>query len=143
MNEKKELSEQELALSIQILQEQAKALASNVETLTIYLHELSISKKTLEGLQTCTKGDEILVPIGASSFVKARIEDTENVIAGVGADVSVAKTVEQAIDSLEKRITLMESKIKENQETYVRVAQKLEELGAQAQKLLEEKGEYV
>jgi prefoldin alpha subunit len=143
MKEAKGMSEQELALGIQVLQEQARILASNVETLTIYLHELATSKKTLEGLQTRKKGDEILVPIGASSFVKARIEDTQKVIAGVGANVSVAKTVEQAIDSLEKRITLMESRIKENQETYIQVTQKLEELGAEAQKLLKEKGEYV
>lgn len=133
-------SEQELAINIQILQEQARIIASNVERLTIYLQELNTSKTTLEGLQTLKKGDEILVPIGASSFIRARIEDTEGVIVGVGANVSMDRTVEEATTNVQERITFVESKIRENQETYVKIAQKLDELSAEAQKLMEKRG---
>ncbi len=135
-----EESEQELAINIQILQEQARIIASNVERLTIYLQELNMSKDTLEGLQTLTKGDEILVPIGASSFIRARIEDTETVIVGVGASVSMDRSVDKATTNVQERITFVESKIRENQETYIKIAQKLDELNVEAQKLMEKRG---
>lgn len=128
--------EQELALNIQILQEQARIIASNVEKLTIYLQELNMSKTTLEGLQTLNKGDEILVPIGASNFIRARIEDTTGLIVGVGANVSMDKTVEEAVTAIQEKISFIESKIRENQETYIKVAQKLDELNTKAQELM-------
>ncbi len=138
-----EMSEQELVVNIQFLQDQAKMLASNIEMLSIYLQELATSKVTLEGIQTLKKGDEILVPIGASSFIRARIDDTEKVIVGIGANVSMNKTMEQALEGLEKRITFTQSRIKENDEKYRVVATKLEELSAKAQEILEKKGENV
>ncbi len=137
------MNERELAINIQILQEQAKILASNVEMLSMYLQELATSKLTLEGIKNLTKGDEILVPIGASSFVRARIDDTARVIAGIGANVSVDRTIDDASKNLEERITLIEAKIKENQENYMNVAERLDELTAQARTLMGEKGENV
>jgi len=138
-----EMSEQELVINIQFLQDQAKMLASNIEMLSIYLQELATSRVTLEGIQTLKKGDEILVPIGASSFIRARIDDTERVIVGIGVNVSMNKTTEQALEELEERITFTQSKIRENDEKYRAVAARLEELSAKAQKILEKKGENV
>ena len=141
MNEEK-MNERELAMNIQFLQEQAKILASNVEMLTMYRQELATSKVTLEGLKNLKKEDEILVPIGASSFIRARIDDTETVIVGIGANVSVDRSTDDAVENLGERIALTETKIKENQDNYMRVAEKLEELNFQARKLIE-KGENV
>jgi prefoldin alpha subunit len=137
------MSEQELALNIQILQEQAKILAANVERLNEYLQDLAVSKATLEGMQTLEKGDEILIPIGASTFVRARIEDTEKVIAGVGANVSMDTPVEQGLATVQERIEMTQARIKENQEAYLQVVQNLEEFGAEAQERLQEKGKNV
>lgn len=142
MTEKEEMSERELAINVQILQEQAKILAQNVEMLAMYLQELMTAKATLEGIKEMEKGDEILVPIGASSFIHACIENTQNVIVGIGAAYSTDKTVDQAVENIQQQIALTESRIRENQETYAQVAAKLEELSAEAQTRLE-KREYV
>ena len=139
----KQLSERDLLINIQILQEQAKILASNVEMLTMYLQEMVTSKLTLEGIQDLNPGDEILVPIGASSFIRARIDDTEKVIVGVGADVSVDRACEDAVQDLEKRISLTQERIKENQDNYMKVTAKLEEFNAQAQEIMQQKGDHV
>lgn len=130
----KEMNEQELALNIQILQEQGRILASNVERLSVYLQELATSEATLEGMQTLKKGDEILVPIGASSFIRARIDDTEKVIVGVGSNVSVDKTLGDATASIQERMSLVESKIRESQDAYMKVAQRLDVFAAEAQR---------
>ncbi|MGD2249312.1 MAG: prefoldin subunit alpha [Candidatus Methanofastidiosia archaeon] len=134
-----EMSQQELVVTIQILQEQAQLLASNLEQLSNYLQDLSISKATLEGVKALKKGDEILVPIGGSTFVKARIEDVENVIVGAGADVSMGKKIAEGISTMTERITMTQSRIQDTQETYQKVAQKLQEYRAYAQRVI--KGE--
>ncbi|MBU7044080.1 MAG: prefoldin subunit alpha [Theionarchaea archaeon] len=139
MTEESQMTEQELLTNIQILQEQAKVFASNIEMLNMYLEELHRSKVTLEGLEHVKKGDEILVPIGATSFIHARIEDTENVISGIGANVSVDRTVQEAIKNLEERISLTESKINQNQENYTKVASTLEQLSARVRAAYQEK----
>ena len=139
----KQMGERELAVNIQLLQEQAKILASNVEMLSMYHQELTTSKLTIEGLKTLKKGDEILVPVGASSFIRARIDDTEKVIVGIGADVSVDRTIEEAAKNLEERISSTEERIRENQENYMKVAARIEELTAEVRKILGEKGENV
>ncbi|MBU7013416.1 MAG: prefoldin subunit alpha [Theionarchaea archaeon] len=129
-----EINEQELALNIQVLQEQGRILASNVERLSMYLQELAASRATLEGMQSLKKGDEILVPIGASSFIRARIDDIEKVIVGVGSNVSMDKTLGDAAASMQERMNLVESKIKESQDAYIKVAQKLDVFTAEAQR---------
>jgi len=139
MREGRQMTEQELLTNIQILQEQAKVFASNIEMLNMYLEDLYRSKTTLEGLKSVNQGDEILVPIGASSFIRARIDDTQNVISGIGANVSVDRTVDEAIKNLEERISLTESKINQNQENYMKVAGTLEQLSARARAVLQEK----
>jgi prefoldin alpha subunit len=139
MREGRQMTEQELLTNIQILQEQAKVFASNIEMLNMYLEDLYRSKTTLEGLKSVSQGDEILVPIGASSFIRARIDDTQNVISGIGANVSVDRTVDEAIKNLEERISLTESKINQNQENYMKVAGTLEQLSARARAVLQEK----
>lgn len=143
MNEGEKMNEQELLVNIQILREQAKIIASNVEMLSVYLQELASAKATLEGVKLLKKGDEILVPIGGASFIRARIDDTEGVIIGVGANVSVDRTLTEAISVAEEKINFTQSKISENQEAYMKVTSTLEELSDQAQDLLREKGENV
>ncbi len=143
MNEGEKMNEQELLVNIQILREQAKIIASNVEMLSIYLQELASAKATLEGVKPLKRGDEILVPIGGASFIRARIDDTEGVIIGVGADVSVDRTLTEAIAVAEEKINFTQSKITESQEAYMKVTSTLEELSAQAQDLLREKEENV
>lgn len=147
MNDEKEtekpMSEQELVYNIQVLREQAKVLASNIDMLTMYLQELVTAKATLEGVHVLKKGDEILVPIGGAAFIRARIDDTEAVIAGIGANVSADKSMDQAVAHLGKKIEMTQSTIKENQERYMKVAAALDELNSRAQSLLQEKGENV
>lgn len=132
-----EMSQQDLLANIQILQEQAQILATNLERLSNYLQDLSISKATLEGIQDLKEGDEILVPIGGSTFVKARIEDVNNVIVGAGADVSMNKKIEDGISTMGERIDMTQSRIQDTQETYQKVAQKLQEYKARAQKMVQ------
>ncbi len=72
---------------------QADAYRQNVEMIDANLAELRMVKESLEQVRNLKQENEILVPLGAESFARAKIIDTEKVIVGIGAEVAVKKTV--------------------------------------------------
>lgn len=72
------------------------------------LTELKVSSLTLDGLEKEKKGTELFVPIGGGSYVKAKLETSKTVVVGVGADVAIEKTVNEAKEELETRIAELE-----------------------------------
>ena len=69
------------------------------------LAELKVSNLTLEGLEKEKKGAQLFVPVGGGSYVKAKLETTKKVVVGIGADVAVEKSLKDAKEELNKRIT--------------------------------------
>jgi len=70
--------------------------------------ELRVSSMTLEGLEKEKKGAQLFVPIGGGSYVKAKLETTEKVVVGIGADVAVEKSLKETKVELEARIAELE-----------------------------------
>ena len=63
---------------------------------------------TLEGLDKEKEDAPLFVPIGGGSYIKAKLGSAETMIAGLGADVAVEKTVGEAKESLGHRIEDLE-----------------------------------
>jgi len=66
----------------------------------------------MEGLEKEGPNKTILVPIGGGSYVKAKLERIDKVIAGVGAQVAVERTLEETKENVKKRL----EEIKKNKE---------------------------
>jgi len=125
-----------LAYEYQLLQAQAPLLAQNLELLTMGRNEFQAVKETLEGLKKVKEEKpEILVPIGAGSFLKARIEDKENAIVSVGAGYAIEKNLDDAIKYLEARIKEYDDAIAKTQEGLKKLEAQLNELAERAQVL--------
>ena len=82
-------------------------LASAVQELALrtqaYMAELRAAGRTLEALAG-REGAEVLVPIGAGSFIWARVERVDKAIVSLGADVSVEVDVERAKEMIGERL---------------------------------------
>lgn len=131
------MNRDELLANIQLLQEQEKILAQNIELLNVQLSELGVAKITIQSLGEQKKGDEILVPIGAGNFLKTTLLETSKLISGIGADIAVEKSLEDAVQVLDVRIEEIRKKISENQKALQQIDSKLRELV----KIYQEKGE--
>ena len=77
-----------------------------------YLAELRLAGSTLEGISG-QEGAEVLVPIGAGSFVWARVERVDKVMVGVGADVVVEMDIERAKEVVGERMAEAEKALNE------------------------------
>ena len=88
---------------------QAESLRQQIETLDATILDLTTVLETLEYIKTKGKDKTVLVPIGAGNFIRAKIEDTEHVVMGVGGRLSVEASIDEAKELINERIKLLES----------------------------------
>ena len=73
-----------------------EALTRQVNVLRSTLYEVNMANESVKALMEANEGDEILIPIGASSFMNVKVSSNKNIIVGVGSNISVEKTPEEA-----------------------------------------------
>jgi prefoldin alpha subunit len=73
-----------------------EALSRQVNVLRSTLDEVNMANESVKALMEANEGDEILIPIGASSFMNVKVSSNKNIIVGVGSNISVEKTPEEA-----------------------------------------------
>ncbi len=97
-----------MVVELQLLENALDTLQTRVGLVNASINELRMANATLEGLKKEEKGSTILVPLGGGSYMKAKIEDADRLIIGIGADVAVEKTVNAAQEDVGTRILELE-----------------------------------
>jgi prefoldin alpha subunit len=69
------------------------------------------AKQAVESFGKKKEGDEILVPFGAGVHAFAKIAKAKQILVGVGASLSIEKTPEGAIKTLDERIEELEKEL--------------------------------
>ena len=67
------------------------------------------------------EGDEILVPIGASIFVTAKVTDCKNAVVGIGSKVSVDKELGEAENFIGSVVVELRESLKKVNGSYAEV----------------------
>jgi prefoldin alpha subunit len=83
---------------------QLEGLLRQQQLIQLAVDEHVRARETLKELAKGTPGDEVLMPLGANSYVPARISENGSVIMGMGAGVSIQKTKEEAEAFLDTKI---------------------------------------
>lgn len=130
MSEEKLTQQQLQALSakFQQFQYQADSIAQQLNLLQVTIRDLESALTTISALKDETAGKEILVPIGFGSFINSTITNTDKVVIGIGAGISVEKKNDDARAFLEKRKSEL---IKYNEQ----MNSTLEKLGSEMQNI--------
>lgn len=106
MSEEDEL--RRLAVELRILQGTAEALQSRINFLNAAFAELDYARRTLEGLENEKVDAPIFVPIGGGSYIKAKLGEVDKVVYGVGAGIAIEKTLKEAKEKVESRVSRLE-----------------------------------
>lgn len=77
--------------------ERVEALSRQVQVLRVSLEEVTMSADALKAFKNAKEGDEIMVPVGASSFITVKVTSNRNVVVGIGSNISVEKDINDAI----------------------------------------------
>jgi len=100
-------SETDLRRGIAVLdqyREQIEAIAQQQEMIRISLEEHMRARETLTRYGDAGKGAEVLVPIGANSFLVAESKDVSKAFVSVGSDLLVYDDIEAQLARLDARI---------------------------------------
>ena len=85
-----------LSVELRFLEQTAEAIQSRVNMINAVITDLVYASMAMEGLEKEKENSELLVPIGGNSYIKAKLENPDKIIVGMGAGVSVEKTLQEA-----------------------------------------------
>lgn len=129
-----------------LLEEQLNDLQSRIEIISAQVQEHINASITMNNLKN-EQGHDALIPIGAQIYIRATINDTSKVLIGLGAGISVEKTVEQAGTDLEARVSNMQKLLTSMRDEYAKTAEKVNnlrsQLGETAQEILKDRKKQV
>jgi prefoldin alpha subunit len=114
-----------LSVEMRYLEQTAEALQQRISMVNAALTDLTYASMTLDGIEKEKENAELLVPIGGNSYVKAKITDTNKVIVGIGAGVSVEKTLLEAKTALKERLDELEKTMNSAQQQFTQVAERI------------------
>jgi prefoldin alpha subunit len=114
-----------LSVEMRYLEQTADALQQRISMVNAALTDLTYANMTLDGIEKEKENAELLVPIGGSSYVKVKIADTNKVIIGLGAGVSIEKTLPEAKVALKERLDELEKTMNSAQQQFSQVAERI------------------
>jgi prefoldin alpha subunit len=133
--------EEEITRNLTLIEyhkQQLESIDIQLQYLQSTLADYQRAKITVGQLNTVYDNSELLIPVGAGTFVNGSLKNTSNVLIGVGAGIVIEKTIDEAVIKLEERI----KRIQENLEKMVSLGQKIqsdaEELSHKTQQMMEE-----
>jgi len=116
-----------LSVELRYLEQTAETIQTRVNMINAVITDLTYASMTLEGLEKEKENSELFVPIGGNSYIKARLESRDKVIVGMGAGVSIEKTLQEAKEILKKRLENLEKTRLSLQQQLNQVAERINE----------------
>lgn len=133
MSEREEL--QELSQQLQFVESQLEALQTEVQTLQARKQNIA---DAIEAIGTLESDSTVQVPVGGDAYVRATVEDIDEVLVGIGGGYATEQTQGDATDLLDERQSLLDDRISELRDVISNLQAQGEELGQRAQQHLQE-----
>ena len=121
--EEEELSR--LSIEVRLLEQTAQTLQQRIGMINAALTDLTYANMTLESIEKEKEDAELLVPIGGSSYIKVKLASTDEVIVGMGAGVSIEKTLPEAKAIVKERLDELEKTMASAQQQFAQVAERI------------------
>jgi prefoldin alpha subunit len=125
-----------LSVEMRFLEQTAETLQQRIGMINAAITDLTYDNMTLEGIEKEKDDAELLVPIGSSSYIKVKLANADKVVVGMGAGVSVEKTLPEAKAIVKERLDELQKTMMSAQQQFAQVAQRINSGRSQLQNLL-------
>jgi prefoldin alpha subunit len=112
-------------MEMRYLEQTAEGLQQRITMVNAAISDLMYANATLDGIEKEKENAEMLVPIGGSSYVKVKLADSNKVIVGMGAGVSIEKSLAEAKVTLKERLDELEKTMNSAQQQFSQVAERI------------------
>jgi prefoldin alpha subunit len=126
-----------MTVELRFYEQTAEAVQSRLNMIQAVVTDLTYAGMTLSALENEKEGSELLVPMGGNSYIKARLDSPDKLIVGMGAGVSVEKTLPEAKEIMKKRQEEFEKTRMSMQQQFVQVIDKTKDLREKIESLVE------
>ena len=110
------MEDDELRQALAILETynaQLEALNRQVRLLQVSLDDTTRARESFKALADAKEGDEILIPVGASSFIRAKVTDKKTAIVGIGNRISAEKDLAEAAEFMDAGVAEITAALRE------------------------------
>ena len=114
-----------LSVEMRYLEQTAETLQQRIGMVNAAITDLTYANMTLDGIEKEKENAELLVPIGGSSYVKVKLADSNKVIVGMGAGVSIEKTLQETKTTLKERLDELEKTMNSAQQQFSKVVERI------------------
>jgi len=121
---------QQLAETIQALDRERQALEGDIDDLRDRQRAID---EAIDGIETLESGSIVQVPLGGGAYVRAEVQDIDEVVVDLGGDYAAEREQEGAIESLEAKRGRLDDRIAEVEEEVDEIEQESAELEQRAQ----------
>ena len=125
-----------LSIEMRYYEQTAETLQQRISMVNAAMTDLTYANMSLESIEKEKKNAELLVPIGGSSHIKVKLASPDKVIVGIGAGVSIEKTLPEAKAIVKERLDELEKAARAAQQQFAEVAQRINAGRSQIQSLL-------
>ena len=123
--DKSEEELRKLSVEMRYLEQTAETLQQRIGMVNTAISDLTFASMTLDGIETEKENAELMVPIGGNTYIKAKLADTNTVIVGMGAGVSIEKTLAEAKVTLKERLDELVKTLNVAQQQFNQVAERI------------------
>jgi len=123
---------------LQQLSQELQALDEEIEALEVEIddhREESDIDDAIEAIETLDSGSTVQVPLGGGAYVRAEVQDIDEIIVSLGGNYSAEQSEEDAIDVLGRKRDALDDRIEETQEEVDELESESQELEQQAQQM--------
>ena len=107
---------------------QIETLRVEIANIDVLVSEYRTTITTLKNLKGLGAGKEILLPVGRIAQVGAKLEDVNKIIINIGSGISVELPFDEAVQQIEKEITVLLVLREGLEKAMVKLYAKVEEL---------------
>jgi prefoldin alpha subunit len=122
---KEEEELRKLSVEMRFLEQTAENLQQRISMVNAAITDLTYANMTLDGIEKEKESAELLVPIGGGSYIKVKLASADKVVVGMGAGVSIEKTLPEAKEIVQERLSELEKTMTSAQQQFAQVAQRI------------------
>ncbi|MFC5277916.1 prefoldin subunit alpha [Halorubrum rubrum] len=123
---------QQLSQELQALDEEIEALETEVEG---YRQEKGDIDEAVEAIETLETGATVQVPLGGGAYVRAAVQDIDEIVVSLGGNYSAEQEQDDAIDVLRRKQEALDDRIAETEAEIDELEDESQELEQQAQQM--------
>ncbi|MFW9922703.1 MAG: prefoldin subunit alpha [Candidatus Thorarchaeota archaeon] len=128
---------QQISNTLQQFDQYSKQLQVELETLRTFMLDMARSRSTLANLKEEKNVEETLIQLGSGVMLKAKPLEADKVYYNVGAGVVITKSIDEAIEDIDKRMTEVENQSQALADQFNQIQNQMNILEQRGQELIQ------